>query len=94
MKMKKMFDEKETRLREDVTKYQQQNKYEFHFEKKIKKIEFKCNFAFNLSSAGVSLFLDLFRLFLLEGRVLHKGAWVATLLGVQVYKKVKFLCTV
>ena len=31
---------------------------------------------------------------LLEGRVLHRGAWVATLLGtllgVQDYKKVKF----
>ena len=42
---------------------------------------------------GFSLFFD-FIWTLLEGRVLHKGAWVATLLrtllGVQDYKKVKF----
>ena len=41
---------------------------------------------------GFSLILDLF--WLLEGWVLHKGAWIATLLGtflrVQDYKKVKF----
>ena len=39
-----------------------------------------------------------FGLKLLEGRVLHKEAWVAnllgTLLGVQDYKKVKFPCAV
>ena len=39
-----------------------------------------------------------FGLKLLEGRVLHKEGWVATLLGtllgVQDYKKVKFPCTV
>ena len=38
------------------------------------------------------IFTDLFRL--LEGRVIHNGAWVATLLGtllgVQDYKKVTF----
>ena len=27
---------------------------------------------------------------LLEGRVLHKEVWIATLLGIQDYKKVKF----
>ena len=35
---------------------------------------------------------------LLEGKVLHKGSWVATLLGtllgVQDYKKVKFPCSI
>ena len=40
---------------------------------------------------GFSLILDFW---FLEGRVFHKGAWVATLLvtlfGVQDYKKVKF----
>ena len=45
----------------------------------------------NPLSAG--FFID-FGIRLLEGRVLHKGAWVATLLGallgVQDYKKVKF----
>ena len=42
---------------------------------------------FNPLSARI--FTD-FELRLLESRVLHKGAWVATLLGVQDYKKVKF----
>ena len=46
---------------------------------------------FNPSSARI--FIDI-GLRLLEGRVLHKGAWVATLLGtlhgVHDYKKVKF----
>ena len=50
----------------------------------------------NPLSAGISLFFDLF--WSLEGRVLHKGAWFATLLGtllgVQEYKKLKFPCTV
>ena len=49
----------------------------------------------NPLSAGISTVFGLIRL--LEGRVLHKGAWVftllATLLGVQDYKKVKFLPT-
>ena len=47
--------------------------------------------SFKPLSAGI--FTD-FGLRLLEGRVLHKGAWVATLqgplLGVQNYRKVKF----
>ena len=52
-------------------------------------------FAFNPLSAGIFTVLGLR---LLEGRVLHKGAWDATLLGallgVQDYKTVKFLCRV
>ena len=48
---------------------------------------------FNHLSPSARIFTD-FGLRLLEGRVLHKGAWVATLLGtllgVQGYKKVKF----
>ena len=35
------------------------------------------------------IFTD-FWLKLLEGKVLHNGTWVATLLGVQVYKTVNF----
>ena len=49
----------------------------------------------NPLSAGIFTVFGLFWT-LLEGRVLHKGAWVATLLGtlqVQDYKKVKFPCT-
>ena len=52
-------------------------------------------FIVNPLSAGIFTVFGLWRL--LEGRVLHKGAWVATLLGtllgVQDYKKVKFPCT-
>ena len=50
-----------------------------------------------INSLSASIF-NVFGLRLLEGRVLHKGAWIATLLGillgVQDHKKVKFSCTV
>ena len=50
-------------------------------------------------SAGISLSLDFGLWKLLDGMVLHMGAWVATLLGTpwgpgQIKVKVKFLCTV
>ena len=49
----------------------------------------------NPLSAGIFTVIGLR---LLEGRLLHKGAWVTTLLGillgVQDFKKVKFQCRV
>ena len=51
------------------------------------------SFCYLVNPLAARIFTD-FGLRLLEGRVLHKGAWVATLLGtllgVQDYKKFKF----
>ena len=47
-----------------------------------------------LNPLSARIFTDFGLFWSLEGRVLHKGAWIATLLGillgVQDYKRVKF----